>query len=302
MTDHITSSPRVRGRLTAKQRGRVADIVERWGSVHDSTEPADHRRAEAGIREAYASAGFRPPKRIEWVASPLAAIEPTSRFPGRNVGHSAGYLPTLDATLRREVYEEPLRETIKKISARLDPPALDEIESAVVERFGEIDPIPGLVFPRFGSGFSPGDARRVHKKLEQTVSTEERQREAARIIKRKGLENPGGYASAMHRAAILSTARMVIAPPVFGQHAAAILAYADALISIGAPNTFPLNGIFEVARHACWWWPYEDKAVVSERAVARNVNRKGRARLEFADGFGVPGDPSERAETVGALV
>ncbi len=49
----------------------LKEYLDRWAAAHLSCEPADRRTAEEGVREAYASAGLAPPRRIVWCGGPL---------------------------------------------------------------------------------------------------------------------------------------------------------------------------------------------------------------------------------------
>ena len=58
-------------RLTAKQRARFPEFVEKWTKIGLCTDPADRPRAEAAISEMYKQAGLHTPQ-IVWCGSPLA--------------------------------------------------------------------------------------------------------------------------------------------------------------------------------------------------------------------------------------
>ncbi|TXS52918.1 DUF6745 domain-containing protein [Streptomyces sp. t39] len=78
--------------------------------------------------------------------------------------------------------------------------------------------------------------------------------------------------------------RLLLLDAVLGQHDAAWLA---ALSDRGDA----LDGLAAVARHAGWWWPYEDAAVICERPVELHRDEAGRLdrgdgpALSFPDGF-----------------
>ncbi len=55
-------------KLTAK----FPEYVQRWTAIGLSTEPACRDKAEAAIRDAYAVAGLKPPRKIVWCGSPLS--------------------------------------------------------------------------------------------------------------------------------------------------------------------------------------------------------------------------------------
>ncbi|MFC5899422.1 DUF6745 domain-containing protein [Streptomyces zhihengii] len=78
--------------------------------------------------------------------------------------------------------------------------------------------------------------------------------------------------------------RLRLLDAVLGQHDAAWLA---ALAGRGGA----LDGLAAVARHAGWWWPYEDIAVICERPAELHRDEAGRLdrgdgpALAFPDGF-----------------
>ncbi|WP_432042445.1 DUF6745 domain-containing protein [Streptomyces cadmiisoli] len=78
--------------------------------------------------------------------------------------------------------------------------------------------------------------------------------------------------------------RLLLLDAVLGQHDAAWLA---ALAGRGTA----LDGLAEVARHASWWWPYEETVVICERPVELHRDEAGRLdrgdgpALAFPDGF-----------------
>jgi hypothetical protein len=59
--------------LTEQQKAKFPEYVEKWTGVGLSTEPADRKRAENGIRQAYKNQGLKPPKNIIWTGSPYAS-------------------------------------------------------------------------------------------------------------------------------------------------------------------------------------------------------------------------------------
>jgi hypothetical protein len=76
-------------------------------------------------------------------------------------------------------------------------------------------------------------------------------------------------------AAEVAAVRGVLLDAVLGQHDAAWLAAFDG-------RSERLEGLAAVARHAGWWWPYENTAVLCERPVALHRDEAG--RLDRADG------------------
>lgn len=58
-------------KLTKAQIDRFPEFVEKWTKIGLSTDPADRKRAEAGILKAYRLAGLPNPQKIIWTTSPL---------------------------------------------------------------------------------------------------------------------------------------------------------------------------------------------------------------------------------------
>ena len=59
-------------KLTAEQKARFQEFVDKWTAIGLCTEPANKKEAEVGIAEAYAAAGLAAPKRVVWCGSPLS--------------------------------------------------------------------------------------------------------------------------------------------------------------------------------------------------------------------------------------
>jgi len=59
--------------LAPEQEARLPEFVAKWRAIGLATEPADRPRAERAIRLAYEAGGLKPPGRILWTPSPLAA-------------------------------------------------------------------------------------------------------------------------------------------------------------------------------------------------------------------------------------
>lgn len=60
MTEVITE-------LTPEMEARIPVVRDEWIAIGRNTDPADRQRAEAGVREAYKSAGREPPEVIVWL-------------------------------------------------------------------------------------------------------------------------------------------------------------------------------------------------------------------------------------------
>ena len=68
--------------LTKDQEARMAEFRDKWIAIGLSTEPADRKRAEEGVKLAYAAGGLEPPKEIYWVESPFAGLKKAAELSG----------------------------------------------------------------------------------------------------------------------------------------------------------------------------------------------------------------------------
>ena len=59
-------------KLTQEQLNKFPLYVKKWTDIGLSTEPADKKTAEEGVRLAYKNAGLKPPTKIVWCGSPLS--------------------------------------------------------------------------------------------------------------------------------------------------------------------------------------------------------------------------------------
>ena len=60
-------------KLTAEQKLRMIEFINRWISIGLCTDPADRPRAKNAIIESYRQGGLKPPEKIVWCGSPLSA-------------------------------------------------------------------------------------------------------------------------------------------------------------------------------------------------------------------------------------
>jgi hypothetical protein len=68
--------------LTPEQTAASSGYRARWAAIRRSTEPADRRAAEEGVRLAYRAAACKPPVRFVWCESPVALSHLTCRASG----------------------------------------------------------------------------------------------------------------------------------------------------------------------------------------------------------------------------
>jgi hypothetical protein len=95
--------------------GGAGEEVARWRLVATATGPADRAAAAAGVRQAYRQAGLREPERIEWAASPRAAVRLLRAQDGPFAPAARG------ASVRGAVRDAPWASERERLRARLGP-------------------------------------------------------------------------------------------------------------------------------------------------------------------------------------
>jgi hypothetical protein len=86
--------------LTAEQTGALPRYRDRWACIRRSTQAADRRAGETGIRLAYEAACLEPPRRIAWCGGPMELADLTAAL-GRADG--ANMRPLLVDRVHRRV-------------------------------------------------------------------------------------------------------------------------------------------------------------------------------------------------------
>jgi hypothetical protein len=140
----------------------------------------------------------------------------------------------------------------------------------------------------------PGDAKVLEDVIEEELGLIDWRQTAKQVILyRNGSTNPRGHAEAMGNSATYTAVdRDLLTRPAFGQFSAANMAYASALGVLADVDVTHLDGIFELARSAGLWWPFEEAVILSERPTTRHVDVAGNLHsasgqaLGYASGFG----------------
>ncbi len=86
-------------KLTPEQEARVPHIRDEWLKVGLSTEPADRKMAEEGVKLAYAAAGLAPPKIVIWLDSPQQGAIAFAMLTNSKLG------PSVRASVRDSVWD-----------------------------------------------------------------------------------------------------------------------------------------------------------------------------------------------------
>ncbi|MGW8363907.1 DUF6745 domain-containing protein [Streptomyces wedmorensis] len=231
---------------------------DRWRAVAAATGPADRTAAEAGVRLAYRTAGLAEPRRVLWAGSPLAAVVLLRGLTG------------LGRSVRDEVRTRPWAEERRRVHDALGPAGwADHWQTTGAALW---DPTRALA-DRIRAGVTDAVVRAAGGSAEPTASGV-----------RAGTADPDGAGVPAGSAGVETAVRLLLLDAVLGQHDAAWLAAFDG-------HGERLAGLAAVARHAGWWWPYENVAVVCERPVELHRDEAGRLdrgdgpALAFPDGF-----------------
>lgn len=118
--------------LTQAQRAALVRYRARWAAVRRSTEAADRRTAEDGMRLAYQAAGLKPPARFVWCESPIA-LSRLARAASRDDG--ANVKPFIVDCVHRQVMARIRRRVCAairlEVNRTVDP--ADELVAAAAE-------------------------------------------------------------------------------------------------------------------------------------------------------------------------
>ncbi|WP_232320161.1 DUF6745 domain-containing protein [Herbidospora daliensis] len=225
-----------------------------WADVAFTTGPGDRAEAEAGVREAYAAAGLAAPSVILWAGSPVVAAAAAAIHHGGEAAVDALNKAGLGSLIlsAAPLLAQPLGHSVRE-EVRTQP-----WEWARADMLRETG---GAGWARVWESTGALLWPRVNTVVQEI---------------RRGLSVLGGEeAGDLLRQAALDA--------VLGQHDAAWLsAFAD------APG---LAGLTRVSRHAGWWFPYAEVAIVCERPAELHLDEAGRLHrsdgpaLVFPDGF-----------------
>ncbi|MFC5664893.1 DUF6745 domain-containing protein [Kitasatospora misakiensis] len=236
--------------------GVPAEVTARWRAAAAATGPADRAGVERAVRAAYRAAGLAEPAEIRWFGSPLAAAEAALEL------RAAGAV-TVRETVRTLPWDAVRRQAVERTGAAGWAPlwALTG---------GELGPVTNALADRIRGALL--DRLAPEPDTEPDTGDAQEQRVAARL-------------------ALLDAVRGQHDAPWFAAfEAAGVLGAEPGGGSAGEPGG-AIAALAEVARHAGWWWPYAEVALVSERPVALHRDEAGRLdradgpALEYADGF-----------------
>ncbi|MBL1078639.1 hypothetical protein JK358_29975 [Nocardia sp. 2] len=226
-----------------------------WRAVAACTEPADRAAAEAAVRIAYRSAGLAEPALICWADSPLAGL------------NTVRALENPGASVREQVRTLPWARERRRVHEALGADSWNELWQATGAQLWEVT---RTLTDRIRSGV-----------VEAVLGPEPIETDSGRRNFGRGTR---GNEERRERAAAEAEIRGVLLDAVHGQHDAPWLAAFD-----GTGDR--LAGLAGVARHAGWWWPFENAVVLTERPLRLARDEAGRLHsgdgpaLVYPDGF-----------------
>ncbi len=252
--------------------GVPAGVTARWRATAAATGPADRAAVERAVRAAYRAAGLAEPTGIRWFGSPLAAAEAALEL------RAAGAV-TVRETVRTLPWDAVRRQAVERAGTvgwaplwALTGGELGPVTNALADR------IRGTLLDRLAPEPETGDA---------LIGVARERRVAARLAL---LDAVRGQHDAPWFAAFEAAGVLGVAPGHGAAEGAGGPVGTDGPGEDDGPGGV-IAALAEVARHAGWWWPYAEVALVSERPVALHRDEAGRLdradgpALEYADGF-----------------
>ncbi|GLX01178.1 DUF6745 domain-containing protein [Microtetraspora sp. NBRC 16547] len=277
----------------------ATDLTVTWREAAFATDPADRAVAEAGVRRAYRDAGLAEPEHILWFGSPASGAVAAAALSGgpeaRAMLASAGLGQVADQVLSRvgtapagrcvrdSVRTGPWERARRAVHAVLGPAGW---AGAWASSGGELwPPVNRLVIEirraiaatAGGTAGSPGGRDATAGETAGATTAGET----------AGATTAGETAGDGAAGELL---RGVTLDAVLGQHDAAWLcAFApdagvlrEILTGVAEAERSALGSLFDVARSAGWWWPFERVALLCERPRELHLDDLG--RLHRADG------------------
>jgi hypothetical protein len=247
----------------------LAEAAQYWLDAGLDTTPTDRDAAARAVVRAYASAGLPAPAHIVWADSPHAGVLAVAEL---TLGKNRGSVTT---SLAEQGCVSGVVKLGASVRARVRTRPWAAARAALVEALGPVG------FARHWSA----TVRRPWQQLIDQVATPVRRRLADRF------SGTGDFDAA---------ARIALLDVVLGQQDGAWLGAFSTRTPAGDDDVAggwavpeELAGLAEVARHAGWWWPYENVALLTPRPAAIHRDNLGRLHhddgpaLSFVDGWGL---------------
>ncbi|WP_433225091.1 DUF6745 domain-containing protein [Microtetraspora malaysiensis] len=291
------------------------DFTVAWRAAALATGPADRTVAEAGVRRAYRDAGLPEPEHVLWFESPAAgavAAAALSGGPQARATLAAACLGEIADQVLARVGAAPAGRNVRD-AVRTGPwerarRALHEVlgpagwSGAWAASGGELWPQVNRLVVEIRQAIAGDRDTDGNPFAEITAAGAPAGGETA--ARTAGTATSGGEAAAGSEPARLDRAagellRGATLDAVLGQHDAAWLcAFApdpgmlrEILSGVAETERSALGGLYDVARSAGWWWPFERVALLCERPLELHLDDLGRLHraegpaMLFADGF-----------------
>lgn len=276
----------------------VEAIARKWHDQLISSEPIDHDRAEAAVREVYRAASLAEPQHFLWCASPLDAVWSALVLIGKDNDYNHAVYQDIE---RLKTGKDKLTKARASVAQRLGIKD-DEVEGYFGKAFylaNSTNPVTkqlqagitdawmaraqagdDFLAPHSGGPFKP-----LHD-LEHALHFEGERRGVGSLYK-EALAQAGGKQiailggrSAQHR--------------LYGNFAYIEVAIDEALVEAGKFEPSDLQRALWAAYEACGlWWPCERGVVFAERPVAAELAADG-PRMEWSDGFALGDKPAAK--------
>ncbi len=109
-------------------------IREEWLRIGLSTEPADRETAEAGVEQAYLSAGLEPPGAVIWLRSPLEGAAAAAMLAGSRGQVLDQVLDQVRGEVRSEVADQVLDQVRGEVGGEVLGEVRSEVRSEVADQ------------------------------------------------------------------------------------------------------------------------------------------------------------------------
>jgi hypothetical protein len=268
--------------LTPEQEARMPEFRDKWTRIGLCTDPADRPAAEAGVNQAYRSAGLEPPQKIVWCDSPFSqavtraaviAYVKTEEIvtEAAKAGDAPPSLPddVRDEVLRRlarTAWAAVFEKVYASINKHMKPTVVESVRVSVADSVGpdvgecsaEASASADLIMAALADG-RPG----------MTLMYQ--------VMFFSGVQAKLDAEADAMRAMVGQFASNSVWDSAYGQHEAHWLAFCDYFREVCGlvEETDNIQGLCQIARNAGWWIPYVNICWISERHTTVHMNDRG---------------------------
>jgi len=255
--------------LTEEQLARMPEIREKWRGYGLSCEPADRKRAELGIVEAYRVAGLSAPK-IIWCASPMAGLIVRAEALAVTKGKGT---KALNEITGKSVKNRVLNRIKVGVRLQIWGEVRSRVWVSVTDNVGEgIEP-----------SLEPTPLSRSKRDVWSSVGE--------RILDR--IEDRWGQYGESFKSGLRENRYYGFSRAIFGQHDSDWLSNIDYFRSVLGlqKETADLNGLSMITQSAGWFWPYENVCWICDRTENVHLDDNERIHnlvgpaISFRDGW-----------------